>query len=103
MDTVTVSKKALEQLLCAVNGPAHYVRELQATRNLPGADTTNPINILINEFNSNNADDLKTKRNRLIDEAAKVAQQYAQSCEIGPERNRAFDCYEAVLYSTMER
>lgn len=48
-------------------------------------------------------EDLKTKRNRLIDEATKVAQEYAKSCEIGIERIRAFDTYEAVLHSTMEK
>lgn len=49
---IEVSKKALEQLLTAVNGAPHYIRELQMTRDLPGADKTNPINILINEFNN---------------------------------------------------
>jgi len=48
-------------------------------------------------------EDLKTKRNRLIDEAANAAMDYARSCDIGPERTRAFEIRDTVLYSTMER
>lgn len=50
MRTVTVNAAALRQVLMALNGPAHYIRELQVTRNLPGSD--NPINILTDEFNA---------------------------------------------------
>ena len=50
MDKVTVSADALRQVLEALNGPGHHIRELQATRNLPG--TTNPINTLTEEYNS---------------------------------------------------
>jgi hypothetical protein len=47
---VSVSAKAIHELLTALNGPSHLVRELQALRNPPfGAE--NPINILIEEFN----------------------------------------------------
>jgi hypothetical protein len=49
MKTVTVSADALRQLLQAVNGPAHYIRELQVTRNI---DESNPINVLISEYNA---------------------------------------------------
>ena len=49
MKTVTVSADALRQLLQAVNGPAHYIRELQVTR---GIDENNPINVLISEYNA---------------------------------------------------
>ncbi len=47
---VTVTAKALHQVLGALIGPGHYIRELQATRNLPGID--NPINTLIDEYNA---------------------------------------------------
>jgi|GEM_PF-1586572 len=47
---VDVSAVALHTLLTALVGPAHLVRELQATRGqLIGDD--NPINVLINEYN----------------------------------------------------
>lgn len=47
MKTVTVSSDALVQLLQAVTGPAHHIRELQVTRNI---DERNPINVLISEY-----------------------------------------------------
>ena len=49
MKTVTVSADALVQLLQAVTGPAHHIRELQVTRVI---DETNPINVLISEYNA---------------------------------------------------
>ena len=48
MEKVTVSTDALRQVLQALNGPGHYIRELQVTRDFPG----NPINTLIKEFNA---------------------------------------------------
>jgi hypothetical protein len=50
MEKVTVSADALRQVIDALNGPGHYIRELQVTRNLPG--TSNPINTLIQEYNA---------------------------------------------------
>jgi hypothetical protein len=51
VERVTVSAYALKQVLTALNGPAHYIRELQATRGpLVGED--NPINILVNQYNA---------------------------------------------------
>jgi hypothetical protein len=47
---VRVSAKALHQVLGALVGPSHYIRELQMTRNLPNID--NPINTLIDEYNA---------------------------------------------------
>lgn len=35
METVTVSAKALYQVLSALNGPGHHIRELQALRGGP--------------------------------------------------------------------
>jgi hypothetical protein len=32
METITVNALALRQLLVALSGPGHYIRELQATR-----------------------------------------------------------------------
>jgi hypothetical protein len=45
---VNVSADALEQVLRALNGPSHYVRELQALMNF---DPSNPIVILTREYN----------------------------------------------------
>ena len=46
---VTVPEKALRQVLAALNGPPHYIRELQATRRLPG--DYNPIDVLCDAYN----------------------------------------------------
>ncbi|WP_181977874.1 hypothetical protein [Pseudomonas abyssi] len=49
---VTVSRVALKQVLNALaNGPAHHIREMQATRLPVEMFPDNPINILIAEFN----------------------------------------------------
>lgn len=50
---VTVDAAALRQVLEALTGPSHLIRELQATRHLPelGDSPPNPINKLISEFN----------------------------------------------------
>ena len=49
---ISVSAKALRELLVAVSGPAHYIREIQATRDMPlGMSDDNPINILTEQFN----------------------------------------------------
>ena len=45
---VTVSADSLRQVLVALNGPGHYIRELQVTR---GPLFDNPIDKLIQEFN----------------------------------------------------
>ena len=52
MKTVTVNAAALKRVLIALNGPAHYIRELQATRNLP----LNPIEILTDDYNTAGAE-----------------------------------------------
>jgi hypothetical protein len=49
-DRVEVAAEPLRQVLTALTGPPHHIRELQATRKLPG--TENPINQLILEFNA---------------------------------------------------
>ena len=49
-DKVLVSRKPLKDMLLAVSGPSHYIRELQATRNLP-IGKKNPIDTLIDEYN----------------------------------------------------
>lgn len=51
MDKVTVSANALRQLLAALSGPEHYIRELQVTRG-PLVGDDNPINILVAEYNA---------------------------------------------------
>ncbi|MGS1115969.1 hypothetical protein [Castellaniella sp. UC4442_H9] len=50
METVTVNAAALITVLRALNGPSHFIRELQLTRGLPGDD--NPIDLLIAEVNA---------------------------------------------------
>ena len=50
--TITVNASALRQVLYALNGPPHLIRELQATRDRPPIMKGNPIDYLIREFNS---------------------------------------------------
>lgn len=47
--TVIVSAEALRQVLQALIGPPHLIREIQFTRGLPGDD--NPIDLLVREYN----------------------------------------------------
>ena len=49
---VSVDAKALRQLLEAVSGPGHHIRELQATRSLHTLGYPNPIDTLIDSFNA---------------------------------------------------
>lgn len=51
METVTVNANALRQLLTALMGPPHLIRELQFTRDIPPFITGNPIDQLIDEYN----------------------------------------------------
>ena len=50
-ETIAVNRKALHRLLAALNGPEHYIREIQATRTPDIIGFDNPINILIGEYN----------------------------------------------------
>ena len=47
---IEVDAKALHQVLCALNGPPHLVRELQATRDVKGLFSGNPIDLLIRQY-----------------------------------------------------
>lgn len=49
-DTVTVDAAALREVLQALVGPPHWIRELQVTRGLPSG--TNPIDLLVRQFNA---------------------------------------------------
>jgi len=49
---IVVDRKALKQVLSALSGPPHLIRELQATRTPGIIGHDNPINILIEEFNN---------------------------------------------------
>lgn len=53
MEQVTVNKYALHQVLDALTGAGHLIRELQATIRLSGADIgyINPITTLIKQYN----------------------------------------------------
>jgi hypothetical protein len=48
---VVVDANALRMVIQALVGPGHYIRELQATRGLPG-DDRNPIDQLVEEYNA---------------------------------------------------
>ena len=52
METVTVNAEALRKVLNALIGPPHYIRELQATRDNPPLFMGNPIDQLIDDYNS---------------------------------------------------
>lgn len=47
MKTVTVDADALRQVLQALNGPGHHIRELQAIRGLGDS----PIDKLVEDYN----------------------------------------------------
>lgn len=52
-EKITVTASALHDLLLALNGPDHYIREIQATRNLNKLmGKTNPIDQLTDEYNN---------------------------------------------------
>lgn len=51
MKTVTVDAEALRQVLVALNGPPHYIMELQVLRRPPFNDD-NPIEKLIEQYNA---------------------------------------------------
>lgn len=50
--TVTVDGQALRQVLVALVGQPHHIRELQATRSLHKLGYPNPIDVLIEQFNA---------------------------------------------------
>lgn len=52
MEKITVSAEPLRQILQALIGPDHYIRELQYTKDPVEAFPNNPINILVKEYNS---------------------------------------------------
>jgi hypothetical protein len=50
---ISVTAEALREVLVALNGPGHLIRELQATRNIGDLlGKKNPIDLLLEEFNS---------------------------------------------------
>lgn len=49
METVTLKAQDIQELLKALTGPGHYIREIQATMSLPGG---NCLTRLIEEYNS---------------------------------------------------
>lgn len=51
MSTTPVNTEALCQVLIALNAPGHYIRELQATRNIAKlTGTPNPIDVLVEDY-----------------------------------------------------
>ena len=56
-DKLLVTKSALVKILNAIKGPPHYIREIQATANLPmGMSDDNPINILTKNLEDHDND-----------------------------------------------
>lgn len=51
-NAVTVNADALRQVLVALTGPGHLIRELQFTRDNPPIMTGNPIDTLIRDYNA---------------------------------------------------
>lgn len=55
LEVVTVNANALRELLVALSGPSHMIRELQMLRNTPVMKSLNMspncINVLLDEFN----------------------------------------------------
>ena len=49
-EKIEVSLTALKNLLTALVGPPHYIREIQALRGMP--NSTNCIDILIEDYNN---------------------------------------------------
>lgn len=49
---ITVTKEALRQVLAALVGPGHLIRELQLTREPMALFKDNPINVLVAEYNA---------------------------------------------------
>lgn len=49
---VSVDAQALRTVLEALNGPAHYIRELQMTRSIAALTGDDPIGTLIEDFNN---------------------------------------------------
>jgi len=47
-----ISAGPLIQLMQALTGPPHLMRELEVLRSLPGQEEKNPINIVITEINA---------------------------------------------------
>ena len=47
---IMINADALRQVLEALNGPGHLIRELQYTRNMP-IGKPNPIDVLIGDYN----------------------------------------------------
>lgn len=56
-DTVVVSARALKEVLQALIGPPHHIRELQAIRSLGNS----PIDTLVNQFNGQMEERAKNK------------------------------------------
>lgn len=58
-DKIEVSEEALKELLTAIMGPPHYIRELLAIMNLP--DSKNCLKTLIDEYNDSITKTVDTK------------------------------------------
>lgn len=57
LDKVSVDEKSLREVLCALMGPSHLIRELQVIANLKKIEGTHdpsgsPLNILVKDFNA---------------------------------------------------
>ncbi len=52
-ETIIVNKEALKEILIALVGEPHLIRELQATRGLSVLGMDNPIDTLVHNWNDN--------------------------------------------------
>ncbi len=85
---IEVSSDALKQILDALNGPGHLIRELQVTRNLPGNE--NPINILMEDYENG------LKRYEYVDKQKTCAHEWAP-------RGFCVKCgLDSLIYKLME-
>jgi hypothetical protein len=86
METITVNAKALKEVLQALNGTAHHIRELQAIRNLPGYDC--PIKKLTDEYNAaieiNQAQEVAMTRENTINTIFDAARQLRHLPKLNP-------------------
>lgn len=61
-DRISVTGSAVRELLRNLEGPGHFIREIQAARFLPDQGNTNPINILKADIDRHDMRKKKFKR-----------------------------------------
>ena len=77
---IAVDAVALRQVLQALIGPGHHIRELQATRSLHALGHPNPIDLLLEDYERHLADEAKVQA--CDHQWVSARNQYIQSGEI---------------------